>query len=215
MKIFWCLSGKYIILHYIILYYTLFYSFRIPIPENVSGTGKYSILNIHVTFVLLIWGLFGGLILHFFLANFLTVLLLPQYEDPIDSAEDIVDRGMIPFTEPGAVIYTDLLLQSPNPLYQYLGTIVVHPRQKGGGWGVYMKMCKEDVHGANTHVFLGNLRPHYEEYGYGKWHKSTDNLEGLNPYTVNIYNEKWEFSDAYDHHLLLFHQVRLFKKNNT
>ena len=93
---------------------------------------------------------------------------------------------MIPFTEPGGTIYKQVLLNSPNPLYQYLGTIVVHPRQKGGGWGVYMKMCKEDVHGANTHVFLGNLRPHYEEYGYGKWHKSTDNLEGLNPYTVNI-----------------------------
>ena len=79
-------------------------------------------------FVLLIWGLFGGLLVYFFLANFLTVLLRPQYEKPVDSVQDIIERGMITFVPDASYYWKDFLLQSPNPLYQKLGDMCVVPK---------------------------------------------------------------------------------------
>ena len=47
----------------------------------------------------------GGLFIYAFLANLRTMLLMPQYEAPIDSAQDILDRGMIPFVGDGGEFY--------------------------------------------------------------------------------------------------------------
>ena len=44
--------------------------------------------------VLLMWCVCGGFLLHMFEANFLTILLKPTYEKPIDTAQDILDRGL-------------------------------------------------------------------------------------------------------------------------
>ena len=156
-------------------------------------------------FVLQIWGLFGGLLVYFFLANFLTVLLRPNYEKPVNSAKDIIDRRMIPFVDDGAYFYRDYLVRSPNPLYQQLGEIVVIPKD----YGEVLEMFKNDIQGG-THVYLGVMfSGDYEYGGYSKqdYHTSKDGLEGQNPFGGNILNKAWEYSDAYNHHVLLFHQV--------
>ena len=44
--------------------------------------------------VLLLWCVCGGLLLHMLEANYLTMLLKPNYEKPIDSAEDVLERGL-------------------------------------------------------------------------------------------------------------------------
>ena len=44
--------------------------------------------------VFLLWCVCGGFLLHFFESSFLDILLKPNYEDPVDSAEDILDRGL-------------------------------------------------------------------------------------------------------------------------
>ena len=71
-----------------------------------------------MNFVLITWALFGGLFIYAFLANFRTILLMPQYEKPIDSAQDVLDRGMIPFVDNGGEWLRDHLLQSSVPTYQ-------------------------------------------------------------------------------------------------
>ena len=73
-----------------------------------------------MNFVLLTWLYFGGLLLHAFLCNFTVMLMLPQYGKPIDSAQDILDRGLIPFVDWGGEYYRDHLLQSTTPAYQKL-----------------------------------------------------------------------------------------------
>ena len=181
----------------------------LSVPESVSRTGRGFMLNIHVAFVFLIWGLFGGLLVYFFQANFLTVLLRPQYEKPVNSAKDIIDRGMIPFVQDTGYFFKDHLLRSPNPLYQKLGEIMVVPKD----FRDYLKMLVDDIQGANTHVYLGVLMDYEYEFGgynQGDYHTSKDSLKGLSPYGGNILNKKWEYSDAYNHHLLLYHQVSIF-----
>ena len=38
---------------------------------------------------------------HFFLANFHTMLLLPIHEKPVDTVDDVVERGLTPIVYPG------------------------------------------------------------------------------------------------------------------
>ena len=65
--------------------------------------------------------MFGGFILHFLLSNYLTVLLLPSFEEPVETAGDLVKRNITPFTGPSGVQYwTNLFSGSPNPDYQAL-----------------------------------------------------------------------------------------------
>ena len=65
-----------------------------------------------------IWAVFGGFILHFLLCNYLTVLLRPSYEEPVETAEDLVKRDIIPFTVPGGEFYKQLFAASEDPNYQ-------------------------------------------------------------------------------------------------
>ena len=51
--------------------------------------------------VLLLWCVCGGFILHFLECNFLTILLKPTFEPPVDTPQDILDRGMTIINIPG------------------------------------------------------------------------------------------------------------------
>ena len=96
--------------------------------------------------VLLIWGLFGSVLVYAFLANFRTMLLMPVLEKPVDTAQDILDRGMIPFVIDGGQFYVDVLKESPNPVYQQLAGITVIP----DNYNDWLKMFKDDVQDANS-----------------------------------------------------------------
>ena len=52
--------------------------------------------------VLLLWCVWGGFLLHILECNYLTVLLKPTYEKPVDTAEDIIERGLIIITGPNS-----------------------------------------------------------------------------------------------------------------
>ena len=65
--------------------------------------------------VLLIWCVCGGFLLHFFESSFLDILLKQNYEDPVDSAEDILDRGLrIVYGHIAAAIVKDMKKSPSN-----------------------------------------------------------------------------------------------------
>ena len=47
----------------------------------------------------LVWAVFGGFLLHILLCNYLTVLLKPRYEEPVNSAHDLIERNITPFID--------------------------------------------------------------------------------------------------------------------
>ena len=49
----------------------------------------------------LLWCVCGGLLLHFLECNFLTILLKPNYEKAVDTAQDILDSGLTILDIPG------------------------------------------------------------------------------------------------------------------
>ena len=63
--------------------------------------------------VLLLWCVCGGLLLHMLEANYLTILLKPEYEKAIDTVEEILDRGMTVITAPYMESKVELMKNSP------------------------------------------------------------------------------------------------------
>ena len=65
------------------------------------------------------------------------MLLMPQYRKPVDMAQDILDRGFIPFVY--SEYLEDVLIQSSNPTYQKLGEYVENCNDD---YDYYMKIWK-------------------------------------------------------------------------
>ena len=76
----------------------------------------------------LIWCVFGGFLLWFFESLFLVTLLKPNYEKPVDTAQDILDRGLSVITIPGGGSMVEILKNSPFPLTRRLAEMTVVPK---------------------------------------------------------------------------------------
>ena len=65
-------------------------SFRVPLMNHQQTFGLSSKM------IFLLWCVSGGFLLYFLECNYLTILLKPYYEQPIDTAQDVLnkDRGL-------------------------------------------------------------------------------------------------------------------------
>ena len=61
--------------------------------------------------ILLLWCVWGGFILHMLESNYLTMLVKPNYEKPVDSAQDVIDRGIIILWQPGYDFYKQMMIE--------------------------------------------------------------------------------------------------------
>ena len=102
--------------------YSFCFSLKMPdVTERLrqDSVGKTRASNLIFT----IWAVWGGFILHFTLSNYLSVLLKPSYEEPVETTQDMVDRGIIPFLQPWSEMYIQMFLASPDPNYNELGKL--------------------------------------------------------------------------------------------
>ena len=60
-------------------------------------------------------------------ANYLTILLAPNYEKPIDTAQDILDRGLTVIHSPGSKSYLEGLKNSPAKIDRDLAERTIVP----------------------------------------------------------------------------------------
>ena len=107
--------------------YASIFSFKIPdVTERLrqDSEGRTRASNLVFT----IWAVFGGFILHFLLSNYLTVLLRPRYEEPVETAADLIKRDITPFYMPGGEIYRQIFAASSDPVYQELSRRLVIPK---------------------------------------------------------------------------------------
>ena len=56
-----------------------------------------------------------------FEANFLAILLKPNYEKAVDTAEDVLDRGLEVIFPPGGESIVEMLKNSPDEITRKLG----------------------------------------------------------------------------------------------
>ena len=162
------------------------FSFKIPdVTERLrqDSVGRTRASNLVFT----IWAVFGGFILHFLLSNYLTVLLRPGYEEPVDTASDLIKRDITPFYIPGGEIVREAFAASPDPVYQEISRRLVIAKD----WDEYYDMVRK-VTSTGMFADIGTV-PAWpttiEEFK--DWYRSSETIAGDNPYVGHLVNKKW------------------------
>ena len=144
----------------------------------------------------LVWAICGGFILHFLLSNYLSVLLRPNYEKPVETAADIVNRDITPFY--ASAYFKTFFAASPDPVYQELGEKLVTATT----WeDHYMRMVKTVTEGSLALLgkmpyiedkYLSEISEDENQRSWMKrWYRSTEHMPGMNPYGVHLTSRKW------------------------
>ena len=165
------------------------FRFRIPnVTERLRRDSEGRTLSSNLVFT--IWAVFGGFILHFLLSNYLTVLLMPSYEEPVETAKDLIKRDIIPFLQPGQDIYIQFFADSLDPNYQEISRRFVIAKD----WDDYEDMVRKTLSTgmyaniATTPWIFNWLNPEEE---YKDWYRSTETISGTFPFGVHLSNKKW------------------------
>ena len=132
--------------------------------------------------------MFGGLILHFLLCNFLTVLLTPSYEEPVEKAKDLIERDIIPFYIPGSEIFKQFFAASNDTYYQEISRRLVIAKDRDD----YENMVSK-VTSTGMFAEIGTVPDTWvvPEEDHKDWYRSTETIAGTNPYGVHLSNKKW------------------------
>jgi hypothetical protein len=156
--------------------------------------------------ILLLWYFLGGVCLWGFEGNILALMMKKVYEDPVETAQDVVDRKLIPIVEHR--FFWDFLANSDNSLYQQLANIsVMSPYFNGKwDWDGHIALLKNSVQQNGTHVLLSSYLSDYERE-LGRYHFSQELLEGYNGYAGWFVNKKYHLSNGLAKHMLIYAQV--------
>ena len=59
---------------------------------------------------------------------YLTILMKPTYEKPVDTAQDILDRGLKIITSPGSESILEIMRNSPSDATRKLAKMTIVPK---------------------------------------------------------------------------------------
>ena len=130
--------------------------------------------------VLITWSIFGSVLAYGFLANLRNMMLRPVLEDPVDSFQDVLDRGLIPFTFAGNQIMKIYMMNSPVNVTRTIGEMLYVPKT----WEEEERMVDINVL-EGTHVYLSG-----DSYSY-TYYMSKDTLGGYYDPGSDLSNKKW------------------------
>ena len=125
------------------------------------------------------------------LCNLLTTILRPNFEEPLDTAKQLVEKNVTLYNGPGAEMWKQFLLESSIPEYNILGeTIII-----ADDWDHFEKIALHDVIGNGTHAKMGAaLYPN--ELAMGRWYRSKERGAGKYPYGGYLTNKKWNLNEV-------------------
>ena len=159
---------------------------RIRIPDVNEKLKMYTLGRTYSSnLVYTIWAIFGGFILHFLLSNYLTVLLKPSFEEPVETTEDLIKRDITPFLWPGAEIFVQRFEASPDPIFQEISRRIIVAKD----WYEYYDLVLK-VNSTGLFAEMGafpSLSFVPDEY----WYRSSETVSGSYPYYINLSNKKW------------------------
>ena len=99
--------------------------YRVPLIINQSASFNFGFAS---NLILMLWCVCGGFLLFFLECNYLTILMKPNYEKPIDTAEDILDRGLTIIPNPGTGSIVEALKSSPFEITRKLAERTTVPK---------------------------------------------------------------------------------------
>ena len=163
-------------------------------------------------------------------ANYLTILLKPNYEKPVDSPEDIIDRGLTVIWPPGWEDYKDMLMNDTGYGSREINTKLAENTEVAKvifcyteklpfnfffkNWSHFDKLIQDLILKDGKAVIddykLTNLELKWAKENYDTaWHRSKDIREGgdMN-FASYMLNKKWALEEEFNNHMLRFQQVR-------
>ena len=99
--------------------------FRVPLIINQALRINFG-LAFKMTFLL--WCVCGGLLLHMFESTFFSMLIKPVYETPINTAQDVLDRGLPVIITPGTESLVEIYKNSPSSITRQLAERTILPK---------------------------------------------------------------------------------------
>ena len=128
---------------------------------------------------------------HILLCNLLTTILRPNFEEPLDTAKQLVDKNITLYNQPWGDIWKQFLLESPIPEYNILGETMII----ADDWDHFDNITLHDVIGAGTHAQVSTSVAQYE-LAMGNWYRSKEKLAGKYPYGGYLTNKKWHLNEV-------------------
>ena len=138
--------------------------------------------------VFTVWAVFGGFILHFLLCNYLNVLLTPSYEEPVDTAADIIERNIKPILWPGGESFKQFFAASPDPNYHEISRRFVIAKD----WDEYFGDLQRKVISTGMYAAIGSIPWNVPKEEFDDWYRSSEGILGDFPYSFHLSNKKWQ-----------------------
>ena len=115
----------------------------------------------------------------------------PNFEDPLDTAKQLVNKDITLYYGPHGQIFKQFLLQSPIKEYRILGEKFLISKD----WDEYMSIAKDILMKKGTYAVM-TYALGYRELAVGRWHRSMDNVNGHYPYGGYLTNKKWHLNEV-------------------
>ena len=126
----------------------------------------------------------------------------PNFEEPLDTAKQLVEKNIILYDRHSGEIWKQFLLESPIPEYNKLGETYLI----ADDWDHFYNIIEHDVMGNGTHATMaGQLsiwelslgkKHHPEGNGTYGWYRSKEKVSGDNPYAGYLTNKKWHLNEV-------------------
>ena len=92
--------------------------FRVPLLiQQSSNSTNFGLAS---KMIFLMWSVCGGFLLYFLTSNYLSVLIKPSYDKPVETAEDVFARNLTIIGSPGTESLVEADKNSPIPIVREL-----------------------------------------------------------------------------------------------
>ena len=118
-------------------------------------------------------------------------MLRPNFEEPLDTAKQLVDNNITLYEVPGGNIWKQFLATSPDPAYNKLAENMYITKD----WNDFYYYGKHYVIGKGTHA---QMSPYLDsdELDYGRWYRSKEKVSGKYPNGGYLSNKKWYLNEV-------------------
>ena len=115
----------------------------------------------------------------------------PNFEKPINTPEDLIEKNMTLFVIPGGEYWVQFLANSPIPEYKTLSESMIIPED----WYQYNHLIEHGIIGNGTHAYMSSYQSQWEK-SLGRWWQG-DLVLGNFPYGGYLSDKKWYLNEAF------------------
>ena len=130
-------------------------------------------------------------------------MLKQRFEEPIDSAKQLIKNNITLIEIPGGEYWVQFLANSPIPEYQTLSKSMMIAKD----WDEFFDSIEHGIIGNGTHA-KWDFALGYGEKSLGRWWRG-NLVQGDYPYAGYLSDKKWHLNEASDIFSFIFHSRNL------